>query len=63
MDNIKEYPVVLCDEREDGVCGLQFYCEYCKKIHKHGTGEGHRVAHCFGDTPYTKSGYILKLRK
>lgn len=40
--------------------GLRVWCKHCKQWHHHGVGEGHRLAHCFNETPYTKTGYILK---
>jgi hypothetical protein len=57
-----ETPIVEAVERTDGT-GLKMYCEYCKAWHLHGHGEGHRVAHCTKDTPYKKTGYILKLKR
>ncbi|CKH71747.1 Uncharacterised protein [Streptococcus pneumoniae] len=37
---------------------------YCRKFHHHGTGEGHRDAHCFEeDSPYIRTGYVLKKMK
>lgn len=41
--------------------GLQFFCKYCKKIHRHGFGDGNRHAHCMKQTPYTETGYDLIL--
>ena len=29
--------------------------------HAHGSGEGHRIAHCHRQTPYTATGYNLAL--
>ena len=58
---LEKQPTILCEERDDGVKGLQFFCEYCGEIHRHGIGEGHRVAHCSNPhSPYKKDGYILK---
>ena len=40
--------------------GLKVRCEHCRKWHYHGTGYGHRVAHCFrDDSPYRRGGYVL----
>ena len=36
------------------------WCIYCDKWHIHGAGDGHRVAHCYDDTPYKDKGYILE---
>ncbi len=43
---------------------LSFYCQYCKRKHYHGGKDGHRVAHCWvkPDSPFQKTGYILKGR-
>jgi len=39
-----------------------FWCEYCKTFHTHGNEDGHRVAHCVSkDSPFKKTGYILKV--
>jgi len=59
------YPVILCEERKDVTIKgmMEFYCKYCKIIHRHGLGEGHRVAHCIKETPFIKSGYIITLNK
>jgi hypothetical protein len=38
-----------------------FLCPYCLKMHIHGAIAGHRVAHCVHDTPYQRTGYIIKL--
>ena len=37
------------------------WCMWCRRWHFHSRGEGHRVAHCDKVTPYTATGYILKL--
>lgn len=40
----------------------KFYCQFCKRWHRHGRSEGHRVAHCHNpDSPYSETGYVLKL--
>jgi hypothetical protein len=54
-----EIPVVDALDREDGA-GLEMYCQYCKDWHLHGRGDGHRWSHCWNDTPYRKTGYILR---
>jgi hypothetical protein len=52
-----------CDRRR---C-VRFFCDYCKQYHRHGVPGGlseneHRLAHCTNpDSPYRKTGYILKL--
>jgi hypothetical protein len=56
---------------EEGSGFLTFYCEYCKKEHLHGRGNGHRAAHCFyvrygaygkkieTHSPFLEGGYYL----
>mgnify|MGYP001587209909 CR=1 FL=1 len=37
------------------------WCAFCRTWHNHGKGDGHRVAHCFGQgSPYAQTGYILR---
>ena len=60
---LKNIPVILCEERSDLPGGMTFWCPFCKHQHFHGEGEGHRSAHCSEDSPFDKTGYILKLRK
>lgn len=53
--------IVHAIPRRDAM-GLQFYCQYCRRNHLHGTGLGHRVSHCFNrDSPFFARGYILSL--
>ena len=36
------------------------WCRHCCDWHRHGIGEGHRVAHCLPDaSPYRRTGYTL----
>src|SRR5215208_987602 len=62
---VKAYP-------EQGTGFLTFWCDYCKKEHTHGRGNGHRTAHCRGyynrsyrqvttaeGSPFAKTGYFL----
>jgi hypothetical protein len=53
--------VFLC---EASPCERQwhFRCPYCRKDHYHGAGEGHRNAHCYDETPVSKTGYYVVLR-
>jgi hypothetical protein len=37
------------------------WCKYCDVWHEHGPSEGHRIAHCQGETPYSRNGYNLAL--
>ena len=65
-DENQKIPVILCEKRKDIDFGMVFYCEYCKKHHSHGKGEGHRMAHCSFDnpkSPFKETGYILTLNK
>lgn len=60
---IKKVPIVLAIERDEKG-NLSTWCQYCRKFHHHGIGEGHRDAHCFEeDSPYIRTGYILKKMK
>ncbi|MFA4956358.1 MAG: hypothetical protein WC556_05215 [Candidatus Methanoperedens sp.] len=54
-------PIISTIERQDIPGGQEFYCRYCQTIHHHGQTDGHRIAHCFGDTPYCETGYYIKL--
>ncbi len=59
-------PVILCEERTDLPFdeAMKFYCDFCKKYHFHGLGEGHRIAHCHNDkSPFNEKGYIITLNK
>lgn len=56
----KNIPVILCRERKSFYQGLEFYCEYCKRIHKHGRGAGFRSSHCIKPaSPFLTTGYII----
>ena len=38
----------------------RIWCRHCADWHRHGVGEGHRVAHCLPDaSPYRRGGYSL----
>jgi hypothetical protein len=56
----REFPILLAYERNhEG--HLSVWCPYCICFHHHGTGEGHRVAHCSNpDSPYKNGGYVIK---
>lgn len=43
----------------DGVRLWRVWCQHCQQWHHHGAGEGHRIAHCKGDSPYREHGYNL----
>jgi hypothetical protein len=64
LDNHKLTPIILCDSRIDFPQGMEFYCKYCKIKHKHGIGDGHRVAHCeANNSPYFNAGYVTILNR
>jgi len=52
------WELILAD---DSVAWL-VWCRHCELWHEHGAGDGHRVAHCRGETPYSRTGYNLALR-
>ncbi|MCJ7632581.1 hypothetical protein MUP77_09350 [Candidatus Bathyarchaeota archaeon] len=67
---VKSYPIIEA-VAEEGTGFLTFYCEYCRKEHLHGQGNGHRVAHCYSappgylgpkirQSPFYETGYILE---
>ncbi len=40
--------------------GLAVWCIHCREWHRHGRGDGHRLAHCRSATsPYLSTGYDL----
>ena len=54
-------------EPETGSGFLTFYCQYCRREHLHGRGDGHRGAHCIyhptgrqTSSPFLETGYYLK---
>lgn len=52
-------PVLMAVERnKEG--HLSVWCPYCERWHHHGIGEGHKAAHCDGDSPFRQTGYIIK---
>ncbi|MHA1410487.1 MAG: hypothetical protein ACTSQY_09335 [Candidatus Odinarchaeia archaeon] len=59
-EDMKGYPTVYATEVNNS---WVFPCPYCKTKHSHGCGEGHRQAHCSGDSPLKETGYYLKLKK
>ena len=62
--NDQRIPIIRAIRRKDYPWGLQFFCPFCKKNHLHGSGEGHRAAHCTSSkSPYLETGYILKLEE
>jgi len=48
--------IILCHRKR---YQYVFYCQYCRHDHYHGIGDGHRVAHCAGETLFKDRGYYL----
>ena len=62
----KIVPIIECYERTDIFLegSMEFYCIFCKKTHRHGKGNGHRIAHCSNiKSPFIETGYIINLKK
>ena len=52
-------PVLLAEPAEPGASGpTKAWCPYCAQYHYHGTGGGHRWAHCT-EGPFKDKGYFL----
>lgn len=57
-------PVFECEKLGNSI---EFDCPYCLTKHRHGAEGGnlksyeltHRLAHCYGDTPFKKTGYYI----
>ncbi len=61
---IHKIPIILCEIRKDYPKGMQFYCEFCKRVHLHGESEGHRIAHCHSEmSPFAHTGYIIQRKQ
>ena len=54
----RQPPLVRAVLAADGV-NWRITCPHCQTIHVHGTGEGHRQAHCLKGTPHRELGYVL----
>jgi hypothetical protein len=56
-------PAFKCKVDQNG--SMSFFCPYCLKDHRHGIDEkyqiGHRVAHCYPDSPLDEKGYWVFL--
>jgi hypothetical protein len=37
------------------------WCPVCERVHQHGGTPGHRAAHCSPESPFRKTGYIIKV--
>lgn len=59
----EEEPVMLAIEiGKNGY--LSVWCPFCVQMHHHGQEEGHVVSHCTNeDSPFNKTGYIVKKKK
>lgn len=55
---MSKYPVLLAEENKDGT--LKAWCPYCAKYHQHGIDTGLVQAHCFPESPFSDTGYILR---
>lgn len=60
--NLKEHhhiPVLEAFPRTD--ChGWKVWCAWCRAWHLHGTGLGHRTAHCtIATSPFHQTGYFM----
>jgi len=59
-DNADDEALVDAYELKDG--NLRMFCQHCFAWHQHGSGAGHRIAHCLDpDSPYKPGGYVLRL--
>ena len=58
----EKIPVIKCLPRDDFPDGLMFWCPFCEDWHRHGKGDGHRVAHCtVSNSPFNQTGYELRM--
>jgi hypothetical protein len=61
-DKKEEFPLIKCLPRADFEGGMKFWCPWCKKMHLHGIGDGHRAAHCTAsNSPFNESDYVIQL--
>lgn len=52
-------PVIYAKIEKNG-SQCSFYCEYCRKYHRHGIGEGRRLSHCINEnSPFKDREYYL----
>ena len=58
-----DLPAFQVRSKKTGAIRWRVWCSYCGHWHYHGPGEGHRVAHYCGETPYSVSGYNLARRR
>jgi hypothetical protein len=58
---MKKTPIIVCEAvTVDGASQWRFMCKHCRRHHYDSAEAGYRVAHCFNDSPYDETGYILK---
>lgn len=61
-NEILKIPTFKCIPRDDFGDGMMFFCPYCQEWHKHGEGDGQRIAHCNReDSPLKETGYFIEL--
>lgn len=53
---VEAYPVVA-----DNGIHLAAWCRHCRELHLHPYREGHHSAACGDETPFTSTGYRLKI--
>lgn len=53
---VEAYPVVT----NNGI-HLAAWCKHCRELHLHPYREGHHSAACGDETPFTSTGYRLKI--
>lgn len=53
----KGIPLIACWILDDVHCG--FWCRFCKKLHRHGIGNGYRGSHCNEKSPYDENYYLV----
>ncbi|ETA68884.1 hypothetical protein MettiDRAFT_2372 [Methanolobus tindarius DSM 2278] len=61
-EEVIKVPTFKCIPRKDLDGGMMFLCPYCHEWHRHGIGNGHRVAHCRkNDSPLKETGYFIEM--
>jgi hypothetical protein len=55
-----KFPVLMAWPSANGRT-VSAWCPHCCRYHTHGRGDGHRVAHCAGDSsPFKDTGYVIR---
>jgi hypothetical protein len=59
------YPTFLCEQIDGNPPTWRFWCPFCHEHHVHGTGPGHRIAHCSTAAGLAAfpHGYVLKVKE